>query len=417
MSNFATESMLQAVQVVKERASCAEKEFDRGAASLQRRAGRSIDLLGGNAVSSVADIASESRRICDTLYSSYQTLVKILDDQCRPLLDQEPEHAAVRKVRDMIKWLNDESEIKNNFTASLKSRSLGGVASARYIPTIENKMIQSFWETKYEMLPGRQEAENAERQRRILANAEKRRQMEAEIERRNEEAKKRYEEAKIEYAKDCAIWEKRTAEIKKLRITKIDNALASAKAAYIKDIEGRYSSSVRTDNARKKTLERRKLEAEEQLASLGVFSFGKKRDVKRIISETTVELQNIEESIAAAERTYADAKSSLDAWVIATREKITAKIENENPLPVKPTQPTPPKPASTEQELSNLDAKDAICDYMIPGTLYTISELQENIPEFANKTNMYVSALLRQMLGTRIERVEDQRRAYFRLKD
>lgn len=417
MSNLATEKMLQAVQAVKESASRAEREFDRNSSELQRRAGRTIDLFGGNAVNTVADIASESRKICDSLYSSYQTLVKMLDDQCRPMLDQDPDHVAIRKVRDMIKWLNDESEIKNDFTASLNNRSLGGVASARYVPTMENKMIQSFWETKYEMLPGRVEAEKEERQNRILANVEKRRAREAEIERKNEEEKKRFEAEKIEYAKRYEIWEKRTGEIKKLRVEKIDRSVAVARAAYKKEIEDTYAACVRDANARRKKLTKQKLEAEEQLSALGFFSFGKKKAAKRTIEETTAQLQSVDVTVANAERTYADAKNSEEAWVSAEREKITEKIENENPLPEKPKEPVPPRTIGTAQELENMVAKDAICDYMIPGNLYTITELQENIPELSQMTNMHVSALIRQMLGTHLKRVEQKRKAYFGLID
>ena len=159
MSSTVNEQMLLAVKTVRESAKRAEREFDNGSSMLQMKASRSIDLFGGSAVSQVADIASDSKRICDALYASFQTLVKMLDDQCRPLLDQNPDYTAVREVRDLIKWLNDESEISNNFTASLNSQSLGDVASGRYFPSLENKMIQSFWENKYEMWPGMAEAE------------------------------------------------------------------------------------------------------------------------------------------------------------------------------------------------------------------------------------------------------------------
>ena len=178
MSNTATEQMLLAVQMAQESAAQAEKEYNRGAEHIQSKAGQNINLFGGSATSQVADLASESRKICDALYASYQMLVKMLDNQCRPLLDQEPEIPSVRAVRDLIKWLNDESEIENNFTASLNAHNLGNVASVRYIPSIENKMIQSFWETTYHALPGRvdfeyREKEEADRKKQEAANIRK----------------------------------------------------------------------------------------------------------------------------------------------------------------------------------------------------------------------------------------------------
>ena len=202
MDITATEQLLQAAKIAKERAKRAEREFDNGSAAIQRKASISIDLFGGSAVSQVADIASDTKKVCDALYASYQTLVKMLDEQCRPLLDQNPDYNAVREVRDLIKWLNDESEISNNFTASLNSQSLGGVASGRYFPSIENKMIQSFWENKYEMLPGREEAEAAKR-REDAKNAEL----------RKKEREEKYKEDLAKYEKEYGLWKEKADEI------------------------------------------------------------------------------------------------------------------------------------------------------------------------------------------------------------
>ena len=420
MSNFATETMLQAVDIVKENAKNAEREFDMRASALQRKAGRSIDLLGGRAVDTVADIASESRKICDSLYSTYQTLIKMLDDQCRPLLDQDPEPSAVRKVRDMIKWLNDESEIQNNFTASLNSRSLGGVASARYIPTIENKMIQSFWETKYQMLPGRLEAEQAERQSRLLADAEKRRAKEEELKRRNEEEKQRFERESAEYNKKREAWEKSTSAVQKTRSDKIKQAIDEERAHRKADIENRYSESVRRIAEEKKKCGKTKAEAENRLSSLGFFSFGEKKKEKKTIAEMTSALLSLDAAMEEAERTYNQEKSTVEAWVCAKRAAIVERIEKEHPLPIKPTAPAPLNLMTQQQlsaQLSNLAVYDAICAYMEPGHLYTLTDLQENIPELFDMTLQRVSALVRQMLGTRLKRVEDARKAYFGLID
>ena len=120
MSNTATEQMLSAIQTIKESARQAEQEYDQRADALQKKANQTIDLFGGTAVSQIADLAAASKNICDQLYAAYQSLVTMLDGQCRPLLDQAPELTAVRAVRDTIQWLNSESEIENNFTASFR---------------------------------------------------------------------------------------------------------------------------------------------------------------------------------------------------------------------------------------------------------------------------------------------------------
>ena len=51
---------------------------------------------------------------------------------------------------------------------------------------------------------------------------------------------------------------------------------------------------------------------------------------------------------------------------------------------------------------------------MEPGKLYTIVDLVEQCPACADLTNQRVSALVRQMIPDKIERIEDRRIAYFR---
>ena len=68
----------------------------------------------------------------------------------------------------------------------------------------------------------------------------------------------------------------------------------------------------------------------------------------------------------------------------------------------------------TAQQAANEAIKSAILDGMEDNRLYTITELQKSIPACAELSNQRVSALIRQMMPERIERVEDKRKAYFR---
>lgn len=121
--------MMDCVELVRDRAKRAERAFDSANSRIQSKAGDTINLFGGDATSRVADLARDARRACDDLYTSYQCLIHTLDETCRPLLSQDPDLSAVRAVRDLIKWLNDESETENNFTASFNGRDLGDVPS------------------------------------------------------------------------------------------------------------------------------------------------------------------------------------------------------------------------------------------------------------------------------------------------
>ena len=70
----------------------------------------------------------------------------------------------------------------------------------------------------------------------------------------------------------------------------------------------------------------------------------------------------------------------------------------------------------TAVQIVNDGIKTAILEGMEVGRLYTITELIKEIPELAELTNQRVSALVRQLKeDEKIVRVEDKRKAYFRL--
>ena len=70
----------------------------------------------------------------------------------------------------------------------------------------------------------------------------------------------------------------------------------------------------------------------------------------------------------------------------------------------------------TAQQTANEGIKTAIAEGMEPNRLYTVTEIQKEIPECAELSNQRVSALLRQMKDDGIVvRTEDKRKAYFSL--
>jgi len=69
----------------------------------------------------------------------------------------------------------------------------------------------------------------------------------------------------------------------------------------------------------------------------------------------------------------------------------------------------------TAQQVANANVADAIVAAMVPGTLYTITDLIKQVPECADLTNQRVSAIVRGLIGTKVERVEEKRKAYFRV--
>ena len=72
----------------------------------------------------------------------------------------------------------------------------------------------------------------------------------------------------------------------------------------------------------------------------------------------------------------------------------------------------------TAQQTANDSIKTAIAEGMTPNRLYTVTEIQKEIPECAELSNQRVSALLRQMKDDGIvTRTEDKRKAYFSLAE
>lgn len=69
----------------------------------------------------------------------------------------------------------------------------------------------------------------------------------------------------------------------------------------------------------------------------------------------------------------------------------------------------------TPVQIANEGIKTAIYEGMTPNRLYSVTEIIKEVPACADLTNQRVSALLRQMMPERIERVEEKRKAFFRV--
>ena len=67
----------------------------------------------------------------------------------------------------------------------------------------------------------------------------------------------------------------------------------------------------------------------------------------------------------------------------------------------------------TAQQSANAEIQKAILEGMEVGKKYTITDLIKEIPACAELTNQRVSALVRQLMPTYIERVEEKKKAYF----
>ena len=69
----------------------------------------------------------------------------------------------------------------------------------------------------------------------------------------------------------------------------------------------------------------------------------------------------------------------------------------------------------TAQQVANEGLKSTILDVLTEnGGLMTITDIQKSSVELAELSNQRISAIVRQMVGISVERVEDKRKAYFK---
>lgn len=390
MSNQARDKILQAVQSAKEKAESAKSEFDRSVRTVHRSAGKTINLFGKSAVSEVGAIASEVRKANDTFYATCQMLVKLLDEECRPLLNEHPDYIAVREVRNTIKWLNEISDITSNFSASVNSIGLGEVAQIHYLPSIECKMAQSFWETKCDTWPGRAEEEAAERRR------------------EEEEKQKKQNKNEALYQKK----HKKYLEWKK----QFDDAMETLRQERVKQIEETHRNAVKKAMDEKTACEKVIQEAEERLASLGFFSFFEKREQKLLIQNMKMRIEAAVYQMEEAERIYESENRELDSWCEWKKEQLLKGTDKRYPLP--PAIPEFYRYETFKDAKRKASSRDL--EMLIPSLLeldvvYTVADIIK-MPELEGSTEQRISPIVKGCVEKgMLERCPDSRKVLYRL--
>ena len=70
----------------------------------------------------------------------------------------------------------------------------------------------------------------------------------------------------------------------------------------------------------------------------------------------------------------------------------------------------------TAQQIANGNIADAIVAHLSadPNRMFSITEIIKEVPECADLTNQRVSAIVRGLIGSKVERIEEKRKAFFR---
>ena len=95
-----------------------------------------------------------------------------------------------------------------------------------------------------------------------------------------------------------------------------------------------------------------------------------------------------------------DVKAKVEAMKASYEKKATAER----------------KPTPTQTENANFKAD--ILAFLADGNKYTVSDMMKGIPSIAELSNQRVSAIVRQLTLTgEVQRIEDKRKAYFKLAE
>ncbi len=397
-SEDAAKQIFDAVSDTKRSMDDAEGLFDSRNDEVQRKASRDIDLFGGHASSRVLEIASDAKRACDDLYATYQSLIPSLDSICRPLLDYNPGMEAIKSVRDMMQLLNEESEIENNYTASLNDTSLGDVVNAKYVPLMENRMIEKFWENQLESTP---------------EYKEKRRKEKEKEERRYEEKKrKEAEQADIE-KREYELWKEEVKIAEKKRKEKRVEFENSIKEEF-KEAQDRLkiqkdakASSIREETER---LNQRINKCSEEISSLKFFNISKKRELNKEIDSHKKTLRNKEQELADLDSWFANEMKKVEQDKNDSIERIEEKLDDYCPIPLSPEKRKIQEEKEKRKKLlenatptqrENAKVKEEILLTLSrSGDSMTVTEIMSNMPNTYQVTYQKLSALIRQLVDS-----------------
>ena len=374
-------AILDVVESAKEKAKKAMKSFDAQCGVIQRKASRNIDLFGGSAVSSVADIAEKSREACDELYVSLQALVPFVDVACKDALDKDTTAETIKAVVDCIAYLNSESKIKNNFTASFNSASLGDVARVSYFPSLANQTIEKYWENLYESIPEVAEANKKKEQEKLDAETEK---------------KIRLEKIKLEYRKANEKWRKEIEEINRIRNQEISDSVEEFKNRTLSQYKSEYEEKEKTYLEQLKTAQKLLDDETALYNSLGSLALLKKSKSKKQIEEMTTCINTLKEKIKFNQESYQAKVKNISIFVENQKEKVEKAVYTKYPLPKEPQKPAEIRfEGMTATQIALACMRDEVYEFLLKeNKSRDVEYIIEHCMAVSDMTNQHVYRML-----------------------
>ena len=142
-----------------------------------------------------------------------------------------------------------------------------------------------------------------------------------------------------QYREDYEEWKRLKKEAEDERTALIEERLRQEKINRETAAKKEYETKISEANHHAEECRDAKSKAETTLASLGFFSFSKKRFQQDIIKNMAAELVKAEQELKQAEYNYNKAMESIPAQVAALRKKIESEVKASVPMPKRPVKP------------------------------------------------------------------------------
>ena len=192
----------------------------------------------------------------------------------------------------------------------------------------------------------------AEEERKAAKEAE-RAAMEAERKRQEEEERQK-KDAQKKYEKEFAAWESACRKAKENRKQFVQDILYKEVRVILQKAEEDKTRAIADANALKNEQMHRKMQAQNTLASLGLFRFSEKKKQKETIEDCERRIEEAQQAIAAAHDTYQNRIDSIDQAFWEEKEKqLRNQAEIKYPFPDKPI-----PPEGIEEKVSDLSPVD-----------------------------------------------------------
>lgn len=267
----------------------ANKEFEYQKRRVQNMTSTNINLSRGDALSRVNEIVTTMGNACEDKYTSMQVQLKLLNDACNSIPENDIETMVLIEVVEMMKLLNQESGITVDYASSFQGVSLGDLAVINYSAPMESIALQKYWEAKLNSRSDyASEKKNYEKAKAI------------------EEKKKKGEEN----SRSLKIISSYLVGIEK-KLRKNIEEISATKQQKLEQVDIEYNEKEKSIKEKIQGLKTANDNMIMELETLSIFKFGLKKRLKNQIEENEQELIVLEGELKSIPQKREDEKKKI----------------------------------------------------------------------------------------------------------